>query len=242
MATMIKTGVEGLDELFKGGLKENSSILLQGSPGTGKTILALQFIYQGALMGEPGLFITSEIKADDLREYALSLGMDLRPLEKKGIFHIVEQPILRGNIVSIDTPLKIIKQSKIKRVVLDSLTLFQYEFDHNTTSLRKALLTFISSMKAAGVTLMVTAERTIEGVRNIRFEPEDFLFDGLIFLIRVRKGASYERCLSIMKMRGQDHSTEIYPISIGKGGVKVYPEEIPFALIDDDVRRGNGIK
>ena len=121
---MIKTGVEGLDELFKGGLKENSSILLQGSPGTGKTILALQFIYQGALMGEPGLFITSEIKADDLREYALSLGMDLRPLEKKGIFHIVEQPILRGNIVSIDTPLKIIKQSKIKRVVLDSLTLF----------------------------------------------------------------------------------------------------------------------
>ena len=45
-----------------------------------------------------------------------------------------------------------------------------------------------------------------------------------------------------MKMRGQDHSTEIYPISIGKGGVKVYPEEIPFALIDDDVRRGNGIK
>ena len=231
MATMIKTGVEGLDELFKGGLKENSSILLQGSPGTGKTILALQFIYQGALMGEPGLFITSEIKADDLREYALSLGMDLRPLEKKGIFHIVEQPIL-----------KIIKQNKVKRVVLDSLTLFQYEFDHNTTSLRKALLTFISSMKAAGVTLMVTAERTIEGVRNIRFEPEDFLFDGLIFLIRVRKGASYERCLSIMKMRGQDHSTEIYPISIGKGGVKVYPEEIPFALIDDDVRRGNGIK
>lgn len=234
---MIRTYIKGLDEIFKGGVKENSSVIIQGSPGTGKTILAMQLIYQGALKGEPGLFITSEIKKEDLFDYALSLGMDLEPLEAKGLFNIVEQPVLRGNIVSLDVPLKIIKQKKVKRVALDSLTLFHYEYSNDAISLRKALLRLISTMKDSGVTLFATSERREEGIDDFDFNSEDFLFDGLILMLRVRKGASYERCLTVMKMRGQDHLTDIYPITINSGGITVHNEEIPFSLIEEDIKK-----
>ena len=234
---MVKTGIKGLDNLLKGGVNKNSCTIIQGSPGTGKTILALQYIYEGALMGEPGLFITSELRAEDLREYASSLGMSITKLEKKGMFNIVEQPILKDNIVSLSSSLKIIKEKKVKRVALDSLTLFRYEYPKDQISLRKALFRFISSMKESNVTLFATAERHNEGLLNFQFESEDFLFDGLIFMFRVRKGPNYERCLTVMKMRGQELLTDICPISIGKGGIKVYDKEIPFGLIEEDIKK-----
>ena len=58
---LIKTGISGLDQVLKGGLRRNSSILVTGAPGTGKTILALQFIYYGAKdYNENGIFISTE--------------------------------------------------------------------------------------------------------------------------------------------------------------------------------------
>ena len=80
----IKTGVFGLDKILKGGLRKNSSILITGAPGTGKTILALQFIYYGAKKyNENGIYITTEENLSDLRQFANNLGMDIGSLEKK---------------------------------------------------------------------------------------------------------------------------------------------------------------
>ncbi|QQG38704.1 MAG: AAA family ATPase [Candidatus Woesearchaeota archaeon] len=234
---LFKTGIEGLDDILKGGLRPNSSLLVQGAPGTGKTILAIQFIYKGAMMGEAGLYITSEESADSLREYAKELGMDFTALEKKNLISIVEQPVLRGNIVSLDVPLKIIREKNVKRVVLDSLTLFQYQYPERSTEIRREILRFISSMKDVGVTLFATAEHKTADVDKMEFSPQDFLFDGLISLTRIRRGASYERCISVIKVRGQDHLIDIYPISIAKGGVKVHVDEIPFSLIEQDVSK-----
>src|SRR3989344_8204739 len=123
---LIKTGISGLDEIFKGGIKENSSVLVTGGPGTGKSIMALQFIVEGAKKGEPGLFISAEEELADLRENAKSLGFDLEKYEKENKIVLMQQPISSKKLVSIATPLTLIKKYNIKRVSLDSLTLFEY--------------------------------------------------------------------------------------------------------------------
>jgi len=58
----------------------------------------------------------------------------------------------------------------------------------------------------------------------------DFMFDGFIILTHVRKGSMYEKVLSIMKMKGQNHSSDIFPLIIKKGGVRVLHEEKPYSL------------
>lgn len=233
----ITTGVPGLDEVLKGGVREKASILVTGVPGTGKTILALQFLIDGARQGQAGLIITAEDTSASLREYGKTLGWDIQALETKGLLTIVEQKIGDGKIISIEVPLQLIQKNKIKRVVLDSLTLFEFVYSSSIEEFRKGVLHFLSTMRNSDVTLLVTAERTTLDVDTFQFRPEDFLFEGLIILTRVRKGSSYERVVTVAKMRGQDHLIGIYPFTIGTGGISIFPKELPFSLLERERKK-----
>ena len=73
---LIKTGVPGLDQMLKGGLRKNSTLLVTGAPGTGKTILALQFIYYGAKdYNENGIFIITEDLGKYPKKYVLIMAV-----------------------------------------------------------------------------------------------------------------------------------------------------------------------
>ena len=231
----IKFGIQGLDEILKGGVKKDSTILVTGVPGTGKSIAAMQFIYNGALKGIPGMFITSEETAISLREHMQDLGFKLEDLEKKGIITIVEQSVTSGKMISIEAPLKLIAKKKVKRVAMDSLTLFEFVYGSSVNEFRKGIISFIKQMKESGVTLIVTSERDTSEVDGMKFKSEDFLFDGLIVLSMIRKGSSFERVIHVNKMRGQEHLIDVFPFQIGKGGLKVFPKQIPFSLIEQDV-------
>lgn len=229
---LIKMGVPGLDEIFKGGILENSSVLISGAPGTGKTILALQFIYEGAKLNEPSLYIATEEPIASIRNCAKELGFDIEKYEKKGLITFIEQPILTKKIVSIVTPLAMIKKKKIKRVVLDSLTLFKYTHVAGEMDYRKEVLNFLDSMRELKVTLLATTESPTSNLDLLEYKPEDFLFTGLVLLLKTRKTSSYERCITVAKMRGQDHLINIFPFTIEKGGIKVFPKQMPFSLIE----------
>ena len=72
----VPTGIHGLDEIIEGGFIEGSVILVSGGPGAGKSIFGLQFIYRGAVDGEPGIYITFEEDEESLKLIAKRLGKD----------------------------------------------------------------------------------------------------------------------------------------------------------------------
>ncbi|MBS3065685.1 hypothetical protein J4229_01425 [Candidatus Pacearchaeota archaeon] len=82
----IPTGIKGFDELVQGGFPRNSSVLICGGPGTGKTIFGMEYIINGATKyKEKGLYITFEQRAESLRGQALQFGWNISKLEKKDL-------------------------------------------------------------------------------------------------------------------------------------------------------------
>lgn len=242
---LIKTGVPGLDQVMKGGLRRKSSILVTGAPGTGKTILALQFIYYGAKdCNENGIFISTEESLEVLEQSARNLGMDLNSMVGKGKIFFMQKPIatLKGGISSIKGLIDAIKKNNIKRVALDSLIFFEYlypRFDGNKMEFRRQVLMFIQEMKKAGVTFLVVSERSVTDFDRLTYDMMDFVFEGIILLSRIRKGSYFERVLTVAKIRGQDHSLDVYPVTIGIDGLKILYDQTPFSLVE---KEQNGFK
>lgn len=230
----ITTGVEGLDQIFKGGIKKRSSLLVVGVPGTGKSILCMHFIYEGAKRNEPGLFVCTEETADAVRGYSRDLGMNLEEYEKKGLITIVEQKISGSKIVSIQAPMSIVKQKKIKRMAFDSLSVFEYIYKPDGDEYRKGLLQFVREIKSFDINLVAVSERDTGSIDHFVYMDEDFLFDGILIMAKTRNGPSFERVLHLAKMKGQDILLDIYPFSIGKKGITVYPKEVPFSLTKNE--------
>ena len=229
----LKTGVPGLDDILKGGLREKAAVLVSGGPGCGKTILAMQFLLEGAKSGQAGLCILYDTEKEEFLEYAEFLGITLKKYEKNGLITVMKRPTLVKKFVSLAEPLELIQKKKIKRVVLDSLTMYSYVHVGEEKDYRKEIISLLDSMK--NVTFLATDQSQMFTIDEAKFEAEYFLFDGLIMLTKVRSGASFERVMTVAKMRGQDHLMDIFPFSIGNGGVQVYPTQLPFSLIRGDV-------
>jgi len=219
---VVKTGTPGLDSLMQcGGFRFKSSILVSGEPGTGKSILALQFIYNGArLYGEGGVYVTSEQSAEKVRENARSVGMDLEEWEKRGLIKIMRIPVTHGYEMAPEELMREVKKIEVKRVVIDSITPLEY-LSEDIRGFRARIITFIETLTAHNITLLVTAEKRKTDFDSVEFSPEDFLFDGLILMGRLRRAVSFERVISVIKMRGTKHSEEMHPVEISDSGLVV---------------------
>ena len=138
---------------MNGGIPEGAVVLVTGAPGTGKTLFALQFLIEGLKKKESCLYVTSEETADSLKETAKAIGIDFSKFKNLIIY---EQDV-SSKILSLEKPLAIIEGRKIKRVVLDSLTLFEYVYHESDIDFRKGILNFIKRVKSKGATLLATS-------------------------------------------------------------------------------------
>ncbi|HIG93636.1 TPA: hypothetical protein HA242_06165 [Candidatus Woesearchaeota archaeon] len=230
--TKLASGVPGLDQILKGGIREKSSFLVSGGPGTGKSIFGMQFLIAGAERGEKGLAILYDTEPEQYLIYAATLGINLEKYVKSGLITLLKEPLMLRKVPTLAPPLEIIQTKKIKRVALDSLSIFSYIYISDDREYRSKVMSFLYYMR--DVTLLATVEALEFDIDELKFRPEHFLFDGVVFLTKVRVEASFERVLHVAKMRGQEHLMNIYPFTIGKGGITVYPDQLPFSLMNNE--------
>ena len=133
MPEFVKTGVDGLDSILNGGIVENAAVLVSGNPGTGKSILGMQYLYNGVeLFDEGGIYLTFEETADDISQAANSIGFDRWDefVDEGRIKTYDKRTLLRSGDFSdtLDTILEDLRKTKYDRLVLDLLTLFSLLF------------------------------------------------------------------------------------------------------------------
>jgi len=125
----VKSGIPGFDDIVFGGIPQGNSVIVTGAPGTGKSIFAMQFLNQGAQNGEPGVYISFEQSADEVKEQAQQFGWNFEDLEKKDKLRVHAIPIDRLTIDVFTEIEAIANEVKAKRVVIDSLAVFAVNYE-----------------------------------------------------------------------------------------------------------------
>lgn len=242
VAGKVVTGIPGMDELLDGGLLERSVIMLSGTPGTGKTIFAMQFLLEGAKRGEKGMYVSLEESVSDIAKNMSQFGWDIAPLTQQGTIMLTEFKIAPAEITAVpDTrTFKQLKTSEpatimdlyaaihdavqsggIKRVVIDSMSVLKFVHEGEKES-RTELASLFKFFKQNNVIVLVVGERKSA---DEFFDFEDFLADGVIVLRDYPSQEERKRGITVVKMRGTKTDRATRPYQITDKGIIIYPNE-----------------
>jgi circadian clock protein KaiC len=225
------TGVSGLDNITNGGLPRGRTTLVAGGPGSGKTLLGMEFLVQGAEQyGEAGVAMTFEETAEEVSSNMASLGHDLNALVRRkklclDYVHVERRQIeetgeydLEGLFIRLDYAIKSINA---KRVLLDTIEVL-FAGLRNEAIIRSELRRLFRWLKDRGITAIITAEAG-DGATITRHGLEEYVADCVIFLDhRVSEQISTRR-IRVVKYRGSTHGTNEYPFLLDAGGISVLP-------------------
>ena len=224
------TGIPGLDEITHGGLPVGRPTLVCGGPGSGKTLLGISFLVNGALQyDEPGVLMSFEENAEELAEDVASLGFDLPALIERNqlaidYVHIDRSEIeetgeydLEGLFVRLDLA---VSSVGAKRVVLDTIESLFAGLE-NETILRAELRRLFRWLRDRDLTVVITGEK---GERTLtRHGLEEYVSDAVIQLDHRVDDQISTRRIRVVKYRGSHHGTNEYPFLIDEDGLSVLP-------------------
>lgn len=217
----VKTGIEGLDDIVKGGIPENNLVLLSGGPGSGKTTMALQFLIQGIENGETGVYVNLDEQKEDIIRNAKLFGWDLEKHVENDDLHFVRPSVFKFKKAKRQID-RIANRFDAERIVIDSLSVLGSATD-SESKMRRSIMELNQRFNNLDATTISISE--VEGEKVSKHGVEEYSVDGIIRLYFQRKGSSFQRGVAIKKMRGSDHSKDLHPIEIGNKGVKVFPDE-----------------
>ncbi len=228
----IRTMIEGFDDISHGGLPVGRTTLVSGTSGTGKTLLAVQFLYHGiTYFDEAGVFVTFEESPTDIIKNASSFGWDLQQLINEGKLFILDaSPDPEGQEVvgNFDLSALIeriqyaIRKYKAKRVSVDSMTAIFQQYDAASV-VRREIFRLVARLKQIGVTTVMTTERVEEYGPVARFGVEEFVSDNVVIVRNVLEGERRRRTMEILKLRGTTHMKGEYPFTMTNQGINIFP-------------------
>jgi circadian clock protein KaiC len=220
----LSTGSPALDEMMSGGIPEGDSVLIAGSSGTGKSLLATQFIAAGLRAGEPGLVAVFEERPQEYAERASVFGLDLNTSLADGKLEII---YLRPLDLSVDEMMQELidaaQRTGAKRLVIDSLAGFEMALAPGfRTDFRESLYRMIFALTGIGITILSTLEME-EAFDKMPFSSYliSFLTDDIIRMRYVEIDGQLRKIMMVLKMRGGAHSSDIREYRIDSTGIVI---------------------
>jgi len=220
----LSIGIPDLDKMMGGGIPEGDSVLVTGASGTGKSVLATQFIAEGIRQGEPGIVAVFEERPQAYTDRAGSFGLDLVTPQNDGKLLIL---YLRPLDLSVDETmneiLEAVKKIGAKRLVIDSLAGFEMALSPGfREDFRESLYRMIFALTGIGVTILSTVE-VDESFTEFPFSTYSisFLTDDIIRLRYISIDGQLRKIMVIIKMRGGNHSQDIREYEINSSGVMI---------------------
>ena len=247
------TGIRGFDAMTKGGLPRGRCLLVAGGSGTGKTVMAGEFLLRGVLdHDQNGVFVTFEEHPDDIQRNLRGFGWDFDALVAKERVAFVDMsptPGLTEVIANGDYDLApivarirhAVEKVDAARVVIDSMGILFATFG-DASKVRSTIQAVLDALKALDVTAMMTVE-TIGPDDRTPWAVEDFVSDAIVRL-RLEQGEQRaRRFMSIDKMRGADFHSGRVEYRIDRDGLAVFPRlderrKAPRNRLDDRVATG----
>lgn len=227
------TGIPGFDKLIQGGFPRSSTVLLSGTPGTGKTLFALQFLYNGAMQhGERGIYISFEENREELVEQAKQFGWDLEALEKKGMLSIMCIPPEDIKRTTAKEIAALVSKDRVRRAVIDSLTTLSVNVPTRESSsevgeysVANFLYRFVGTLRQMKDTTFLLISQASEEGRLASDSVSPFICTGIIHITFESLGSEYSRSLIVRKMRRTGNDEDIHPLEIGTHGLIVHTLE-----------------
>lgn len=221
----IKTGVEGLDGMLGGGFLPQTANLVEGAPGTGKTTLGMQFIYNGIVYNnEPGLILTFEEFPQQYYRDAASFGWNFKKLEQENKLRVImtSPEVTKTDLEQVGGRIERFSQEiGAKRILVDSLSHFE-RLTSDAVELRGIVYSFINALKREGLTSLLTREST--ALLGESMSPNDdvaFVVDSYILLRYVEIESVIRKALLVLKLRGSNHAKDIRQFAIARYGIDV---------------------
>jgi KaiC/GvpD/RAD55 family RecA-like ATPase len=246
----VSSGVKGLDEILGGGFPKGRTVLVVGSPGSGKTILAIQFLRAGAIAGERSIYITFDERPEQVKENVSSFGWDLDKLEAEGkILFVDATPFRRMKTIParyegrvalplqeatsevtlgglLETVKRLAEEESVTRLAVDPITSLSVRYQ-TPLKRRRAIQMLFEGLSSTGATCLVTTElRT--SMLSRKFQLEEFLSQGVVLLRTGLYEGNVLRAVQVEKMRGIAHDTQLRPYLIGENGIEVFPKDKVF--------------
>jgi KaiC domain protein len=229
---VVPTGVDGLDEMLSGGIPRGHVVALLGSFGTGKTTFALQFLMQGLINGEKGIFISLEEDVESIVKTASAYGWDLRSHvdDKTAALIKLEPADAKATATRVKSELPtFIKTFGAQRIVIDSVSLLSMMFPDEVEQ-RTRLFALCDQIRKTGATAIMTAEVKDDNPRSSRDGLVEYVSDGVISLRLIeRTNGEVQPAVQVVKMRRLKHSRYIKPYSLTDVGAVVHVEAEVFA-------------
>jgi len=229
------TGIDGLDNILNGGIPRGNTVLITGSVGTGKTSLCMEFLVHGALSGETSLFISVTESADKLLTNIIPYDFFSGRLIDEGRLHFIDIPVIYERLglvkpefdyeeihILIDAVVNLVKEMKISRLVIDSVTSVSYRLKSEEI-MREFVLKLGAILSSLGCTTLLVSEIAPTGERYSTYGVEEAIADGIIVMGNLERRGDLLRTLQVVKMRGTPHSRAKYVLDLTTTGVLLVP-------------------
>ena len=228
--SVASTGIGGMDDILGGGLPRNHLYLIEGTPGTGKTTLGMQFLLEGTRRGEQGLYVSLSESKRELLEAAHSHGWDLEglpilemtpgeeelaPEAQYTVFHPADVELTS----TTDSLLKHVDAINPRRIVLDSLSELRL-LAREPLRYRRQILTLKRHFSNRQSTVLLLEGQTMD-TRDLQLQT---LAHGVISLERLERDfGTNRRRMEIRKLRGVAFREGYHDFTIGTGGINLHP-------------------